>query len=432
MRRLALVGLLLTLGIGVAGSDRASAQTQDDLFNDDSLQEMRLTLSARDWAALKENYLDNTYYAANLTWRGVTVRNLGIRSRGNGTRNDVKPGIRLDFNRFLTNQTFMGLKALALDNEYSDDSLVREAVTMKMFAKMGIPPPREMHLRLYVNNEYAGVYTAIESVDRDFVTRLYGVDEANVETGGFLFEYSHIMPWNFEYLGEDLAPYAALFEAQTRDTDAMPVLFTPIEEMIRVINESPDEDFADAVGQYLDLPRFMKHLAVESFMAEWDGIVGFDTTNNFYLYRFRTGSLSQLIPWDKDRTFYAADLSVTTRFDTNVLVRRAMQVPALRQAFYEALAQCVAFAQEPDPNDPRGWLEREVDRQTQQVAPAVAEDPVYPFPREEFATAVAFLLDFARTRASFVTCEMGNTLAPLDNDPTSCTTSPASALRFTH
>lgn len=419
MRRWVLAGLLLTLGIGIAGADRAAAQTQDDLFNDDTLQEMRLTLSARDWAALKANYLDDTYYPATLTWRGVTVRNLGLRSRGNGTRNGVKPGLRLDFNRYLTDQTFMGLKALALDNEYSDDSIVRESVTMKMFAKMGIPPPREMHLRLYVNNTYVGVYTAIESLDRDFVNRIYGADEANIETGGFLFSYSHVVPWNWEYLGEDLEPYAQLFQAQTRDTDSMPVLFTPIEEMVRAINLSSDDEFADAVGKYLDLPRFMKHLAVESFMAEWDGLVGFDTTNNFYLYRFRQGTLSQLIPWDKDRTFYAADLPVTTRFDTNVLVRRAMQVPALRQAFYDALAQCVAFAQEPDPADPRGWLEREIDRQTQQVAAAVAEDPVYPFPQDQFATAVAFLLDFARTRAAFVSCEVSNAESP-DRDPTNC------------
>lgn len=130
----------------------------------------------------------------------------------------------------------------------------------------------------------------------------------------------------------------------------------------------------------------------------------------------------------------AIDQSITLRFDSNVLVRRAMQVPALRQAFYDALTECAGYAQERDPNDPRGWLEREVDRQTQQIAPAVAEDPVYPFTQDQFLAAVAFLHDFARARAAFVTCEVSNAQASPDAGQTDCSLPAASAtaLRFTH
>jgi hypothetical protein len=315
---------------------------------------------------------------------------------------------------------------MALDNDYSDDSLVREAVTMKMFAKMGIPAPREMHIRLFINNEYAGVYTVIEEVDRDWIERVWGAAEANTESGGFLYEYTHNQPWDFEYLGEDLEPYAVLFQPETHETDALSTLFGPIEEMVRAINESSDDDFETAVSQYLDLPLFMKHLAIESFMAEWDVLVGFDTTNNFYLYRFKSGTTSQFIPWDKDRTFQAVDQSITLRFDTNVLVQRAMQVPALRQAFYDALMQCAAFAQAPGADDARGWLEREVDRQTQQVAGAVATDPVYPFSQDQFQAAVASLLDFGHNRAGFVTCAVAKAEAGADAGQADCTVPPAS------
>ena len=98
-----------------AAAAPALAQTQDDLFNDSAVQDLQLTVSSRDWEALKAHADENTYYAADLRWRGVTVRNVGIRSRGASTRNGVKPGLRVDMNRYV-DQSFLGLRALVLDN----------------------------------------------------------------------------------------------------------------------------------------------------------------------------------------------------------------------------------------------------------------------------------------------------------------------------
>src|SRR6266545_907623 len=94
----------------------AHAQLQEDFFNDTTLQEVRLVVNSRDWQTLKALADENTYYPADMTWKGVTIRNIGIRSRGSGTRNGIKPGLRVDFNRYLTNQEFVGLKAVILDN----------------------------------------------------------------------------------------------------------------------------------------------------------------------------------------------------------------------------------------------------------------------------------------------------------------------------
>ena len=101
----------------------ARAATQDDFFNDTSLQDVHLAVNARDWQALKEHDDENTYYPADVTWNGITVRNVGIRSRGKGTRNGVKPGLRVDINRYISNLQFLGLKAFVLDNAYSDSTL---------------------------------------------------------------------------------------------------------------------------------------------------------------------------------------------------------------------------------------------------------------------------------------------------------------------
>ena len=135
-----------------AAAAPALAQTQADLFNDSTVQDIHLTVSSRDWEALKAHADENTYYAADLRWRGVTVRNVGIRSRGAGSRNGVKPGLRVDMNRYV-DQSFLGLRALILDNAYTDPSALRELLGMKLFTRAGLPASREAHARLLVNNE---------------------------------------------------------------------------------------------------------------------------------------------------------------------------------------------------------------------------------------------------------------------------------------
>ena len=186
-----------------------------------------LTVSDRDWSELKAHPEQNTNYPADLRWRGVTVRNIGIRSRGTSTRNGVKPGLRLDMNRYV-DQTFLGLRLLVLDNSYTDPSMMREPLAMKVFARAGLPATREAHARLFVNNEFAGVYVIVEPIDRTYVTRVFGAAEGNAESGGYLYEYNWVREWGFEYLGPSLEAYAELFDPKTRETDAVSRLYQPL------------------------------------------------------------------------------------------------------------------------------------------------------------------------------------------------------------
>ena len=70
---------------------------------------------------------------------------MGAPATRGSTRNGITPGLRLDINRYLANQEFLGLKAFSLDNMFSDSTLVREPATMKMFERMQLPASRESH-----------------------------------------------------------------------------------------------------------------------------------------------------------------------------------------------------------------------------------------------------------------------------------------------
>ena len=154
---------------------RAAATTTetDELFDAGELHDIWIHINARDWEQLRTAYRENTYYPADIEWRGVKVRNAGIRVRGRTSRTPHKPALRIDFNRYVAGQEFLGLKSLALDNLWQDASMIRERLAMQIFRRMGLQAPRESHARVYVGGtrEFAGVYGVVEVIDKDFLQR---------------------------------------------------------------------------------------------------------------------------------------------------------------------------------------------------------------------------------------------------------------------
>lgn len=396
--------LIITLLLACQGP--AYAQTTDDFFNPAVLHRIDLTLADGDWERLKENYERNDYYTADLRWNGISVRSAGIRSRGSGSRRPTKPGLRVDIDRFIDDQTFLGLRSFVLDNMAQDASGIRERLAMRFYERMGLPAPREAHAQLFVNNEYAGLFVIVESIDRQFLTRTFRRPDGGIDNDGHLFEYEYGSAWNLTYLGPALDAYARLFDPVTDENAPAEAFYGPIEAMVRAINETPDAAFVQTLSTYLDLKLLMKHVAVQAFLAEWDGVLGYAGVNNFYLYRFTDGSRSQFIPWDDDNAFRSVDFTIVQGHQENVLMRRAMQVPELRRAYFDALLAAAASAMQ------GGWLEAEVQRQSQLVAAVMRADERKFYTNAEFDAAIDDLLDFARRRAGIVRCDVARIVDP--------------------
>src|SRR5262245_56436832 len=189
MRRLTNVAaiVLLAAGLVVRGQTRQpllGISEIDAVFDDTVVQDVRLDLNAGDWQALRANFRDDTYYPADFRWKDQVVRGIGIRSRGFGTRNPIKPSPRVDFNRSSPDQEFLGVKSVVLKNNVSDPSNMHERLSMLLFRRMGIPAPRVAHARLFVNGEYYGIYDLVEPVDKAFLKLVlcdnYGTVSAQV------------------------------------------------------------------------------------------------------------------------------------------------------------------------------------------------------------------------------------------------------------
>ncbi len=148
--------------------------------------------------------------------------------------------------------------------------------------------------------------------------------------------------------------------------------------------------------------------AVQTCVAESDGLVGLDGISNFYLYRFRDGRPAVLLPWDADHSFTAADVPVGYRMDTTVLTKRLMEDPCLREAYHLAVLECAQLLGQPSATDARGWLEREFARLFANIGPSVAVDRFALFDYDEFLQEQRFLLNLARTRPGYLVCEIEN------------------------
>jgi spore coat protein CotH len=401
MKRMSLLrGLVVTVAVSGILTGASAAQTSDELFNPDVLQRVELWLNEADWAKLKGAFQENTYYPADVVWNGVTVRNVGIRSRGLGSRSSTKPGLRVDFDRYSSGQQFLGLKSFVLDNLTQDHTGIKETAAMRFFTRLGVPAPRETHTRLFVNGEYAGLYGLVESVDKTMMGRVFGSIGDDVQNDGYLFEYNYVLgnPWRFLYEGSDLTPYKARFAIKTNESHADSAIWGPIEELVRLVNTSATATFESAVAPKLDLAAFIRYIAVQNFVAQNDGFNGYDGMNNFYLYRLEKSSSHVLIAWDEDNAFLQPDFGITTRTDENALTRRVLETGSFRTQYFSVLSEAAASAS--------GWLRQEMQRQFDLIDAAMREDTRKPYSNAEYQAARETLLAFPDARITFVGCEV--------------------------
>jgi spore coat protein H len=398
----ATVRVALAAIFALAAAAGAGAQTADDLFDASTLRDLRLFVHSTDWAELKATFQENTFYPADLTWGNTTVRNVALRSRGFGSRSPAKPGLLLRFNRYDSAQRFLGLTSLVLDNLTQDPSTMKEVLSMQLYRRLGVPAPREAFVRLFVNNTFLGLYAVVEDIAAPFLQRTLG------ESTGTLYEYGWTFEYRFDYRGSGLDAYR-IFKPQLNAERSTFDLYSPIEAMVRAANESSDEAFADAMSPYVDLQALARYLAAENFVSDDDGWLGNWGMNNFYLYK-RPNARFEFIAWDKDYTFWRPDNDIFLRVDDNVLARRALAVPDVRQAYLDGLTTMADAASEgQEGNDAStGWMAREIERLYGLVQAAVAADTNKPNTMEQFEAAVADLRTFALRRSAFVRCSVAN------------------------
>ena len=270
----------------------------------------------------------------------MAVLQVGIRSRGDGSRSEEKPGLKVDFDKYVPAQEYYGYKSLVIDNLTTDASMLRERLSFLVFEAMGIAAPRNAFARLTVNGEYWGLFALVEPVSKPFLEARLG------EKSGTLFDYEWIFPYDFSWRGSEPSAYLPVpFQPETNEEK--PDVADGLVAFVQAINDTPDASFVSAMGSWLDVDRFLTHVAIENALAEGDGIVGDQGLNNFYLYEYGAKNRFVFIPWDKDNTFRSGAWPLYRNLETNVLTRRLTADPAKRQVYADAVVRAVTLVRQP-------------------------------------------------------------------------------------
>ncbi len=354
-----LLALLLT-------SSALADPAVDALFDRTRLHDVRITMSASDWATLRQNFELNTNYDATLSFDGETIANCTIRSRGSGTRNGIKPGLRVDFARKIKTQTFHGFKILVLDNMYNDPSLLREQLAFQLFEEVGVRVPRESFARLTVNGEYWGLYAIVEPIDQIFV-------KTHVDAGGGnLFEYNvpavaELPAWDFSLSrGTSIDDYVPEpFEPKTNEDD---LDGTGLLAFLRTISDEPDSTFVEKISEFVDIEELLTYYAVEVATAEVDGLTSIAGVNNFYLYQLEGTQRFLFIPWDHDFNFVGAEHSIQFGAERNRLIQRLLMDPTMRAFYRNTLESIVNEYVHPE------WMTPRIDAMVALIRDSVLED----------------------------------------------------------
>jgi hypothetical protein len=257
---------------------------------------------------------------------------------------------------------------------------------MSVYTRMGQAAPRESFCRLFVNNEFHGVYTIVEDIDETFLARAFGRGD------GYLFEYQWQRPYFGDPLGDDFTSYRTLFEAKTHELAPDDELYAPIRALFDTASQPEEAAERADFERYLDLDQVVTVLALDTLLGEEDGLAGLHGMNNIYLYRDAGSTRHSVIPWDRDRALNLLHTSIFDRVHENALTRRALAYGDLLDQYLRVLEDGVRLLADGD------WLASEIDRYHVLIRAAALADPRKPYSNDEFEASVEWLRRFAAER----------------------------------
>lgn len=276
----------------VERADSAADTYAAHIFQEDTVNEINIEIDEADWQDMLENPLEEEYHKANVTINGETIGNVAIRTKGNNSLTSVansdsdRYSFKLDFDYYDNNGNYYGLKKLCLNNNYSDNSSMREYISYKIMGEMGLDVPECAYSHITVNGEEWGLYLAVEPVDEVFLAAHFA------DATGDLYKPEGVGGTGADlvYNGDDISAYTGLnLKTNLNSSDGKEIL-----ALMQALEDG------EGLEEVLDVEKALKYIAVNVALANFDSYLG-NTTHNFYLYE-ENGRFT-IIPWDMNLAF---------------------------------------------------------------------------------------------------------------------------------
>lgn len=266
---------------------------------DGKLHSIELFLHPDSLAALFDpvnRWTDHSYPAVFVYDHTDTIQKVGLRIKGNTSRDAQKKSLRIDFDEFLP-FTFQGLKKMNINGNHNDPSMCRQYLSEYTMNQAYLPSVRGNLIQLYLNGVYFGLRNNSEFIDKIFVQSRFGNSNGNL--------YKCNWPAELTWLGSAQKPYKDMMNGTDRayqlKTNETADDYSDLVGLINVINNSPTDSFDARINRVFNVQAYLKTLAMEVLLGHWDSY--FCNKNNYFLYHNTKTGKFEYLPYDMDNTF---------------------------------------------------------------------------------------------------------------------------------
>lgn len=288
--------------LNIVNTSGYSMEYQDKLFDTSEVIEIDIVMDDAKWNEMLQNARQEQYYECDVIINGTTFKRVGIRPKGNtslssiaGDPNNNRYSFKLEFDQFVDGQTCFGLDKLILNNSYADATNMKETIIYDMFQYLDADSSLYNYAKISVNEEYWGVYLALEAVEESFMLRNYGMEKGYLykpegmgfgggERGGFGGMGGGS---NLNYTNDNLDSYQTIWNSEVNDSQE--------NDHKRVVTALKNVHGRTNIEKYIDVEQVLKYMAVHNFSVNDDSLSG-SMSHNYYLYE-ANGRIS-VLPWD--------------------------------------------------------------------------------------------------------------------------------------
>ncbi|WP_249594630.1 CotH kinase family protein [Peribacillus frigoritolerans] len=261
----------------------------ESVFDQSKVTTVEITLADEDLDSILDNPSEKEIVNADVTIDGETVKNVGFRTKGNLSLNSVvqmgdsdRYSWKIDFDYYQEDQDLHGLKKLALNNNYSDPTYMREYLSYELMDKMGIATPGHSYMYVTINGKEWGLYLGVEAIEETFLN-------TNFTDGTGDLYYPDGTGSDLKWISEDIDDYTGL-NLKTNDNSDQSAMI----KMLDSINNGGN------LEEVLDVDEMLRYFAANTALVNLDHYQG-DKKHNYYLYE--ENGVFSILPWDYNMSF---------------------------------------------------------------------------------------------------------------------------------
>lgn len=306
MTRIALALVIVLLcAIGSFAQNTSLTDKAAAFFDDSAVRELRIYFDNPNWYnTMVQNHQNQAqtgdpYIPCRFKYGNLDFPKVGVRFKGNSSfrRNGIKRPFKFDFNEYDPTLSFFGLSKLNLNTNDLAPDFMREKL-FSDFAGKFVTSMRAVHIKLYVNDAYYGLYTAMEQPDSAMMKSRYGNNEnGNVFEGPEILGGTAGRP-DLTWRGADPASYRPIYQLET-NKEAND--YSGLIEFINVLNNTPSAELPAKLEPIADVEQLLTWLAINHLFVNLDSYV--NDAGEYYLYdRSRDGKFTY-VQWDHNESF---------------------------------------------------------------------------------------------------------------------------------